>query len=123
MAAPRVVATLVDIGPFFSTDSAPDINFILLWNTGGYVDLTGASVTAYVRRWEPRTQRPLGPVLTEAPCAVGVATRGDCTFVWAEADPLDAVPADPGWYVAYVVVSFPDGTTQRSQRAVFEVMT
>lgn len=118
----RVVAQTVEIGPLFSADTAPDLDIILLWDSGGYVDLTDALVTGYVRRWDPAKKVPLAALITSGQCSLLAATRGECTLSWQTCSPLSSVPIDPGWYVVQVAVQFPDGTTQESQRAVFEVL-
>lgn len=117
----QIVAQPVVIGPFFAGDTAPDIDFILLWDAGGYVDVTGAVVTCNVRRWDVRRSIPLGPIITSGTCTLGAPTRGEATFSWISAGPIGNVPVDPGWYMAYVIIDFPSGKTQGSQRVLFEV--
>lgn len=118
----QIVATTVEIGPMFAGDVGPDIDFILVWDSGGYVDLTGALVTCRVFRWDPRRKVPLAAEITEGVCTLGVADRGEATFSWAAASPVSAIPDDAGWYMAQVQVDFSTGISQRGQRVVFEVM-
>ena len=119
----RIVAQIVEIGPLFAGDTGPTIDFILLWDTGGFVDLTGASpITANIRRWDARRKVPVGPVITSGVCTLGVATAGECTFAWTSATPVSSVPVDPGWYIANVVVTFASTIMQNSQRVIFEVL-
>lgn len=124
MAYSRVVGQTVDVGPFFSGDTGPDLDFVLLWDTGGYVDLTSCLVSATVRRWDPRKKSPLGAIITTVSAlTIANAARGEATMSWLFGDPVSSVPTDPGWYVVQLRVSFPTGVEQESQRAVFEVMT
>jgi hypothetical protein len=117
----RLVAQLVEIGPFFAGDTGPAIDFIILWDTGGFVDLTNALVEAFVRRYDVRRKIPLGPIITSGSCEVIAPREGLATFSWEQASPVASVPVDPGIYIAQVQVTFPDGKEQESQRVIFEV--
>lgn len=122
MADRRIVSTIVDVGPFFSGDTGPTLNFILLWDTGGYVDITGAGATCHIRRWDPRRERPYGPIVTEGDCSVTVPAKGECEYDWEDGSPVASVPVDPGWYVAQLTIEFATGQLQHTQRAAFEVL-
>lgn len=118
----QIVAQTVQIGPMFAGNTGPSIEFILLWDAGGYVDLTGAVVSCNVRRWDPRKKVPIGQLITSGDCEITVEDRGTSIFEWESASPVATIPIDPGWYVAQVRAEFSDGKVQESQRVVFEVL-
>lgn len=119
----QIVAQAVEIGPLFAGNTKPDLLGILTWDGGGgYVDLTGATVRAAVRRYDQRTRQAIGPAVTTGLCTIIGATVGEALFVWADADPLDAVPVDPGYYAVRWQVTFGGGGVQESQDAVLEVL-
>lgn len=116
------VAIPIKFGPVFAGDTGPAVTVILLWDSGGYVNLEGgAFVEGVMRRWDPRRKTPLGPELSRAPMSIDDAGRGEVTYDWTLGSPVSAVPIDPGWYVLQVAVLFPSGREQLSQRAIFEV--
>jgi hypothetical protein len=116
------IAVPVKFGPMFAGDTGPAISVVLLWDSGGYVNLGGeAYVEGIVRRWDPRRKAPLGPELARAPMTIVNASKGEAEYDWALGSPASAVPVDPGWYVIQVSVLFPSGREQLSQRAIFEV--
>lgn len=117
----RLVADIAEIGPFFSGDTGPNLEFVLLWDGGGYVDLTGATITVTIRRWDNRRQQPIGAVITAGSCTITAATLGQCKFVWTGASPVATIPPDTGFYFGQVKVTFSDSVVQRSQRFIFEV--
>lgn len=116
------MAIPIKFGPLFAGDTGPAITVILLWDSGGYVNLDGGSfVEGIVRRWDPRKKTPLGPELARAPMTITDSAKGEVEYDWVLGSPLCSVPVDPGWYVLQLDVSFPSGREQLSQRAVFEV--
>lgn len=118
----NTVAELVEIGPFFAGNTGPSLDFILTWDTGGYVDLTEADVQALIRRWDPRRKVPIGPAVTSGPCDIASAKGGEVTYEWTDGDPIDTVPIDPGWYYVQIEVTDNRGRLQLGQRAIFEVL-
>jgi uncharacterized protein YciI len=114
---------LVTIGPFFSGDTGPDIEFLCSWDSGGYVPLTGADINGVVRRWDPRRKVPLGSEITSGSLTIINAISGDTSFDWTLANPISTVPVDPGWYMIQITITFPSGKSQLSQRVVFEVLS
>lgn len=116
------IAVPVKFGPLFAGDTGPAVTVVLLWDSGGYVNLEGgAYVEGIIRRWDPRRKAPLGPELARAPMAITDSAKGEAEYDWVLGAPASAVPIDPGWYVLQVAVSFPNGRDQLSQRAIFEV--
>jgi hypothetical protein len=113
----QIVATPVIIGPFFTGNTAPDVEGFLTWDAGGYVDLTGASVQFAVRQWNPMRHRGFGPAVSGGACSLGVARNGEAIYSWTTA-PL---PVDPGWYAGRFIVTFASGEVQDSQDCVFEI--
>jgi hypothetical protein len=113
----EIVATPVVIGPFFTTNTAPQVEAFLTWDVGGYVDLTGASVQFVVRHWDQLKERAYGPALTGGDCGFGVLIHGEAIYDW-ETAPL---PVARGWYCGRFVITFEDGKRQDSQDCVFEV--
>ena len=118
----KIVAQSVEIGPLFATDTAPGIQFILTYDAGGYVDLTGATIRAGVRRYDQVRRQNIGGVVTSGACTIQVATEGDCVFEWTEALPVATVPVDPGYYAIRGEVTFAGGKIQQSQDCIFEVL-
>lgn len=118
----QIVATLVEFGPLFSGDTGPAIDLILLYDSGGFVSLVNANVDVHVHRWDPRRKVPVGPIVTEGNASIINAVAGQATFDWNSASPIASVPLDSGWYYLQADVSFPSGTEQLSQRAIFEVL-
>lgn len=119
---PQTVDQLLNIGPFFSGNTGPPLDFILTWDSGGYVNLEDAYVEAVVRRWDPRRKVPIGPEISRGPCEITSPGTGEVTFRWIFGSPIDTVPVDPGWYYVQVNVTDSAGNYQNSQRAIFEVL-
>lgn len=116
------MAVPVKFGPLFAGDTGPAVTVILLWDSGGYVNLEGGSfIEGVIRRWDPRRKSPLGPELARAPMSLINAAKGEAEYDWILGTPGSTVPIDPGWYVLQISVLFPNGREQLSQRAVFEV--
>jgi len=113
----QIVAVPVTIGPFFTGNTAPDVEGFLTWDVGGYVDLTGVTVQFVVRKWDPMRHRAFGDVVTGGDCTLGNPAAGEAIYSWTTA-PL---PVDVGWYAGRFVVTFPDGSVQDSQDCVFEM--
>jgi hypothetical protein len=114
----QIVAIPVEIGPFFVGNTAPDIQGILTWDTGGYVDLTGATVDFSVQRWDPTRRKRWGPAVSGGACSTfGVRANGEVNYSWS----TTPVPNNPGWYAGRFVVTFSDDTVQDSQDCIFEV--
>jgi len=112
---------IVRQGPFFAGDTGPDLDFILLWDGGGYVDLTNASPTLYIHRWDTRRSSPIGSLVTSGSCSVINPTLGECKYVWTAGSPIPTIPLDSGWYMGQLKVVFTDNETQHTQIVVFEV--
>lgn len=108
---------------FWAGDTGPNLEFILLWDGGGAVNLFEAEVTLTIRRWDNRKQQPIGAVVTSGPCIITNHDRGECKFIWTAATPVATVPIDTGYYLGQVTVEMPEGVTQRSQRFTFSVMS
>jgi hypothetical protein len=113
----QIVATPVVIGPFFTGNTAPDVEGFLAWDTGGLVDLTGASVQFAVRKWDPMRHKGFGPVVTGGACSLGSAKAGEAIYSWT----TSPLPVDTGWYAGRFIVTFPGVKPQDSQDCVFEV--
>jgi hypothetical protein len=118
----KSVDEIISIGPFFSGDTGPDLELILVWDSGGYVPLEGAYVEAVIRRWDPRRKVPIGPEISRGPCEVSSPTRGILYYRWIYGSPVSSVPQDPGWYMLQLEMTDGEGRNQLSQRAVFEVL-
>jgi len=119
----RLVGQTTTVGPFFSGDTAPALEFVFLWDGGGYVNLTGGSVNVIIRRWDIRRTQPIGAVVTSGSAVIVDNETGRANFSWNDASPVSTVPVDTGWYMGQAEVTFADSTFQHTQRFIFEVLS
>lgn len=127
MPDPRLVAQPIEIGPFFAGDTLPGVEFTLLWDAGGTANIgAGATVTAEIRRWDPRREIPIPGLIASGPTVITDPATGSGVFDWTDASPVPSVPIDSGYYVMQLVVTFDAAATpprrQRAQQIIFQVL-
>lgn len=112
---PQIVATPVEIGPFFVGDRLPNLFIALSWDTGGAVDLGDWVSAAFV------VQRLRGTATVMS----GSTSGGQVTFLVTSAGELSvewpAAFSDPGTYRFRLTLTDSDGKMQSAQGLTFKI--
>jgi hypothetical protein len=111
----RIVATPVEIGPFFVGDSLPNLFIELSWDTGGAVDLGDWPNASFIVRRFKGTVTVMDGDVTGGEVVYQVTSAGELKIVWP------GVFVEPGYYRLRLTLKDADNLEQSAQLLTFEI--
>ena len=111
----RIVATPVEIGPFFVGDRLPTLFLELAWDTGGAVDLADFPNAAFVVRRLKGTATVMSGSKTAGDIVYHVTSSGELSLAWPTAF------TEPGYYKLRLTMTDSTPRDHSAQLLQFEI--